>query len=283
MDTPEFRGIEPESFAWVVTKYHARWVKLPLPPKAIAEKVQALRCGLDRDGEWYLSKEQERRFARQEHCRTLKQEGLSKDEPPPFNLEIAHELYKDLFGQFEHLITDRHLIIVPSNVLAQLPFYVLIEKAPEPTANPYPNVRWLVRRSQPITVLPAISSLRALRRLTKVTADRPFIGIGNPLVEGKPNNDESRLAANFARALQGCKSHAGEACPIILGQLGSSTPNDEIGTRQTIIAQVRQWEAVPITACLLCDVAKSLDISDGEIWLGARATITQLKELSEKG
>ena len=38
----------------------------------------------------------------------------------------AHALYKALFGQVEDLIRDKHLLIVPSGPLTQLPFQVLV-------------------------------------------------------------------------------------------------------------------------------------------------------------
>jgi len=51
-------------------------------------------------------------------------------------------------------------------------------------------VRWLAR-DHALTVLPAVSSLKALRRVSKPSAaTRPFIGLGNPLLDGEQDDRE---------------------------------------------------------------------------------------------
>jgi CHAT domain len=90
------------------------------------------------------------------------------EEPLPFNLAIAYRLYRDLLGPFEDLIKDKHLLIVPSGPLTGLPFQVLVTKEPS-TAIPkafsgYKDEAWLARQ-QPVTVLPSVASLQALRAI----------------------------------------------------------------------------------------------------------------------
>jgi tetratricopeptide (TPR) repeat protein len=48
LDVPSISRLSEEAFAWVLTQKDARWSKLSMPPSAIAERVMALRCGLDR-------------------------------------------------------------------------------------------------------------------------------------------------------------------------------------------------------------------------------------------
>jgi hypothetical protein len=36
-----------ETFAWIVTKTAARWLRLPMTPGEISAHVMSLRCGLD--------------------------------------------------------------------------------------------------------------------------------------------------------------------------------------------------------------------------------------------
>jgi CHAT domain-containing protein len=76
----------------------------------------------------------------------------------PFDLNVAHKLYTELFGQVEDLIKDKHLLIVPSGPLTSLPFAALVTTKPEQAllseAEGYCKVAWLGTR-QPITVLPA--------------------------------------------------------------------------------------------------------------------------------
>ena len=91
----------------------------------------------------------------------------SNREMLPFDLTRSHALYKALFGQVEDLIHGKQLLIVPSGALTQLPFQVLVTEQPgiaiPSDVRAYASVKWLGQR-QPIAVLPAVSSLKALRR-----------------------------------------------------------------------------------------------------------------------
>jgi hypothetical protein len=300
-DTPEFRSesAPEETIIWVVTKTDVRWVRSERPEFGIhtlTYDVAALRCGLDYEGSWTDS-----------HCSDLLEIGYTRADhdvfgkPLPFDLARAYRLYQGLFGQIEDLIKNKHLLIVPSGPLTQLPFQVLVQSvsndvpsgersrevarlgaqfvnlsdeerkhlqltgdggvkivkvAPDTAAEAaglkpedivlsldgteYPtyqrliagiqdhapgtkvkihilrnaadftvtailrattirewiprflangegkNVNWLVR-DHAITVLPAVSSLKALREFAKEShASEPYIGFGNPLLNG-PN------------------------------------------------------------------------------------------------
>lgn len=105
----------------------------------------------------------------------------------PFDAVRAHALYKGLFGEVEDLIKGKHLIVVPSGALTQLPFQVLVTQplGKNPTTyGDYRGIAWFAR-SRPVTVLPAVSSLKALRRNAQSSqATKPFLGIGNALLDG---------------------------------------------------------------------------------------------------
>jgi hypothetical protein len=67
------------------------------------------------------------------------------------------------------------------------------------------DIAWLAR-SNPITILPSVSALKALRGVAKPTfATKPMIGFGNPLLDGNPMERpwEADWAAQ-ARARQTC-------------------------------------------------------------------------------
>jgi hypothetical protein len=67
------------------------------------------------------------------------------------------------------VIKDKRLLIVPSGALTQLPFQVLITAKPDAAASGDDALRraaWLVRKHA-LTVLPSVSSLKALRQLAK--------------------------------------------------------------------------------------------------------------------
>lgn len=111
----------------------------------------------------------------------------------PFDVVSAHQLWLRLFGRVDHLLRDKSLVIVPTGPLSTLPFGVLVTEPPEVTVTASPGVlsrvHWLGRRNA-ITVLPSVGSLYALRASqTKVTAQQPYIGFGNPLLTGQSGTD----------------------------------------------------------------------------------------------
>jgi hypothetical protein len=103
-------------------------------------------------------------------------------------------------------MAGKHLLIVPSYALMRLPFPVLVTKPPK-TATAfafagYRDAAWLGAR-QPITVLPAVSSLKALRAHAKaIHAGKAYLGVGNPLLDG-PDEQYAELAV-LARNKQRC-------------------------------------------------------------------------------
>jgi tetratricopeptide (TPR) repeat protein/CHAT domain-containing protein len=125
LDTPEVKSAPEETFIWVVTNTDVRWVRTELGTETLTREVSALRCGLDYQGSWTDS-----------HCSdVLKLSYTHADhdafgKPLPFDLVRAHKLYQGLFGQVEDLIKDKHLLIVPSGPLTQLPFHVLVKSLP---------------------------------------------------------------------------------------------------------------------------------------------------------
>jgi tetratricopeptide (TPR) repeat protein len=187
LDTPGTKPIPEETFVWVVTRTEMRWVRSELGTAALTREVAALRCGLDFEA-WIGPR-----------CANLLKVGYSAIGQAfgapllPFDLERAHALYRALFGQVEDLIKDKQLLVVPSGPLVQLPFQVLVTE-PSKAARAvsladYRNVAWFVRKHA-VTVLPAVSSLKALRDFAKASrASEPFVGFGNPLLDGDPMND----------------------------------------------------------------------------------------------
>src|SRR5262249_54772374 len=118
----------------------------------------------------------------------------------PFDHGRAHKLYTALFGAAGDVIRGKHLLVVPSGSLTQLPLQVLVTEPPLSADNK--SIAWLVR-SHALSVLPAVSSLRALRRVVKPsTATKPMIGFGDPLLDG-PDARYAKLAQR-ARENQRC-------------------------------------------------------------------------------
>ena len=170
--------------------------------------MQALRCGLDAEA-WA-----------DRPCAELTGQSYTDADrdagkPLPFDHARAYRLYQALFGQVEDLIKGKQLLIVPSGALTQLPFQVLVT-AP-PAGGDQRSAAWLIR-DHALTVLPAVSSLKALRRVARPSAaSKPMIGFGNPLLDGHQNASEVR------RVLQG-------ACPARPRQ--AALPGDGLAARR---------------------------------------------------
>jgi CHAT domain-containing protein/tetratricopeptide (TPR) repeat protein len=282
LDTPEWKPTPEETFIWVVTKTNMRWARSDFGTAALARNVQALRCGLDatawEGGGW-------------NKCR-----DLTGAEPPldnggaivtaalPFQLDRSHSLYKALFGGVEDLIAGKSILIVPSGTLTQLPFQVLVTKPAQ--GSDYKSVAWL-SREHALAVLPAVSSLKVLRRVTRPSAaNKPMIGFGNPLLDGNQKHPlygtYFKQLAQLAREKQSCAAPTGQKIANV-----SSIPKGilQVETRGGLAdnAFLRMQAPLPETADELCAVAHYLGANESEIWLGARATEREVKRLSETG
>jgi CHAT domain-containing protein/tetratricopeptide (TPR) repeat protein len=290
LDTPASKPTPEETFIWVVTKTDMRWVRSDLGTPALIREVSALRCGLDYDMGSFL---------KGKRCAKALKAGYTvmdraRGKPLPFDLARSHALYKGLFGQIEDLISGKTLLIVPSGPLAQLPFHVLVTRPPKaalPSANTaYRDVAWLAR-SHAIMVMPAVSSLNALRGLAKETrASERYVGFGNPLLDGEPDKalDEKVRAERLANAQRARDRRCEAAEPP---QTATLMDPQEGGARVTRgpeglvdVASLRRWSPLPETADELCNVANILGVDPGaQAYIGARAQEKEIKRLSGDG
>jgi tetratricopeptide (TPR) repeat protein len=95
-------------FAWLITREGIEWRRLDLGVDQLSEMVRTLRCGLDVDGEWRWAPGWE---AIHEQCKALEKE-YNKEGLPPFQFDIAHQLYLKLFAPIEAQIAGKQLMIV---------------------------------------------------------------------------------------------------------------------------------------------------------------------------
>jgi CHAT domain-containing protein/tetratricopeptide (TPR) repeat protein len=279
LDTSEWKPVPEETFIWVITKSDVRWVKSDLGTPSLQREVAALRCGLDYDGAWGTAGS---------HCSELLKTDYTENDhsvakPLPFDAGRAHALYTGLFGQVEDLIRNKHLLIVPSGALTQLPFQVLVTDKPDGTASgddAFRHVAWLVRKHA-LTVLPSVSSLKALRQLAKAShANRTLIGFGNPLLDGADTGYAKW--ANLARSKQSCPKAAEQRVAALTVERRGVLPL-KLQRGLVDVAEVRLQVPLPETADELCAVARDLGVSGDEIRLGERATETEIKRLSAAG
>ena len=263
LDTPELPPTPEETFIWVVTKTKMRWVRSELGQASLAREVAALRCGLDRAG-----------WEGQSRCAELT--GQSRPGTLlPFDHIRAYQLYKGLFAEIKDLIKGKHLLIVPSGALTQLPFAVL-ETAP--SERDTLNATWLVR-DHAITVLPAVSSLTALRATSHPSAaTKPLVGFGNPLLDG---GDQNSPVAKLAREKQACPKTAWQRVSALFGFRDAVAPLEMRGLAD--VSLIRHLAPLPETADELCAVASDIGADLSEVHLGARATEREVKALSNAG
>jgi len=264
------KGRPEETFVWVVTKSAVRSVRSDLGTAGLAREVAALRCGLDATA-WY--------GVGTERCADALAIPLAQlpaaDQPLPFDVARAHRLYATLFGEVEDLINGKHLLIVPSGPLTQLPFQVLVT---DPSAaGEHRSTAWLAR-THAVTILPAVSSLKALRRIGKPSAaPRSMIGFGNPLLEGS-----DPALAKLAAEKQRCPE-ARERPLLARAAMRGSVGRVEPWAGLADVAYLRQQVPLPETANELCAVARDMKASAGDIRLGAQATEGEVKRLSASG
>jgi CHAT domain-containing protein/Flp pilus assembly protein TadD len=282
--TPERKPLPEESFIWVVTKSDVRWVRSDLGTAALTREVVALRCGLDADA-W------EGKGA--ERC--TKALGIAPvkgaPNPLPFDHARAHKLYMGLFGQVQDLIKGKHLLIVPSGPLTQLPFQVLMTGPP--TSGDHRAAAWLAREHA-ITVLPAVSSLKALRRVGKPSvAARPMVGFGNPLLDGyhgQPNDDAEAAQMAKDHAQRAKEARTKQRCPEthpqrVAARSGPHRGGVRVETRGLAnVALLKEQLPLPETADELCTVAQAVKADAArDIHLGSQATEREVKHLSASG
>jgi CHAT domain-containing protein/tetratricopeptide (TPR) repeat protein len=273
LDTPEEKPTPEETFIWVVTKMNSRWVRSDVGTNTLNDAVAKLRCGLDLEGAW-LNQD----GSINPHCTDLLKVAYTDEyknftKPLPFDLDLSHSLYKTLFGSIEELIKGKRLLLVTSGPLTQLPFNTLVTDKPT-VALPasyegYRSVVWFAR-NHAVTTLPAVFALTQREFVAPSHAKERYIAFGDPLLEGERGIDD--FAAKQARDKQQCSipQRVAPISNIFRGGLGD-------------VSQIRTLPPLPETADEVCEVAHMLGVDPNLVHLGARATKTEVKRLSEDG
>ncbi|MGO9545556.1 MAG: tetratricopeptide repeat protein [Rhodomicrobium sp.] len=279
LDLWQIGRVPGETVIFAVTKKEARWASVSLDSGALRDRVVALRCGLD-TGAWSEAVRQK--------CRDITGRepgyypwGDAIAETLPFGAAAAHALYRDLFGGIEDLIAGKSLLIVPSGALTQLPFEVLVTEEPDerlPRFEAFKSAAWLGER-QAITVLPSVSSLKALRAAKASAAPETFVGFGNPLLTGADGRDKRAWA----------KQRCSEPLPSKPSRIASLTAS--VGSLfrggAVDVEKLRRQPPLPETADELCAAGRALGVSEAglpkAIYLGERATVSNVKALSRSG
>ena len=265
-------------FLWVIGKDTARWGRVELGGENLRIRVRALRCGLDTTAWQGKSADFCGDILNSEYSLELL---AANGELPPFVLSRAHALFKSLIGGMKQHIDGRHALIVPSGPLAQLPFQVLVTAKPDPNVHglaAYRKAAWF-GKSQAMTVLPSVSSLKALRAVKgRQAPERPFIGIGNPLLTGPNGQDRRAWDGQECRQLQVAASQSGR---VVRSSVALSASFYR-GARADV-ELLRRQAPLPDTADELCSVAIGLGAGPEHVLLGANANEAAIKKLSTAG
>jgi CHAT domain-containing protein len=286
MTTMPRAHIAEETFIWVVTKHDSRWVRSNLGANALTQMVQALRCGLDEE-DWSTP-------TRAGECgRRLGMTDLPESsEPLPFDLAKAHELYQALLSEAEDLIRGKHLLIVPSGPLTSFPFHVLVTE-PVAEARPrtfegYRNVAWLGRKHA-ISVLPAVSSLKALRdnASRNMQAEQDYVGYGDPVLQGDGLSCRAIKVPDLCPSPKMVVPVVGDRATVrgrgARRSVGVGALAARGGNISETIQQVRMLCPLPDTAYEIRCISRSFPGTRSRIRLDQGATEADIKAMNKEG
>jgi CHAT domain-containing protein len=228
-----FLLVKDKSYVFAVTRESSILQQIPQGRSEIGERVGKLRLGLF---------------------------DPSPDAAPrPFDLDAAFELYTALIGPVEAVISKKpRLLVVPAGALTSLPFHVLVTRKPDSAVaadDRYRKAAWLLN-DKAITVLPSVTSLRALRVFAKASrAAKPFIGFGDPVL--RRSGDENKRPARNVQPYQTYYN----GTTVDIERLRNGLP------------------ALPDTGDELRAVARELGASQDDVKLGAAATVTAVRTM----
>lgn len=193
--------------------------------------------------------------------RGLDSQNLGSDGTlPGFDATAAHALYARILAPVAALLQGaRHLFVVPDGALQSLPVGVLLTDLPSRPLASFADYRaapWLAKRYA-TTVLPAVSSLRALRRFVRATAaPQPFLGIGDPALTDPPPDSGGAPRRGRGAAVR----------PAGLFRGGTAD-----------LAQVRELPSLPETADELAALARATGAAPTDLVLRQGATETAVR------
>ena len=114
-------------------------------------------------------------------------DGSNLENLPKFDLELAHQIYKQLFSdQLPGFQGVSDLIVIPSRPISNLPLAVLITEDPTKTDYSYDEQSWLGLEKN-ISYLTSVSDLKLLEESKSADLFASFIGFGNPKLSQKTN------------------------------------------------------------------------------------------------
>jgi CHAT domain-containing protein len=115
--------LNEKSYVWVITKDRAEWKELSFSAEDVSKVIGILRT------------------------------GLNPDAPKPFDRKLAYQLYQQVLGPIEEIISQKaRLSFVLDGALTSLPPQVLITT--DPNGKDLASLDWLIRKCA-VTILPS--------------------------------------------------------------------------------------------------------------------------------
>ncbi|MCB1335599.1 MAG: CHAT domain-containing protein [Roseivivax sp.] len=186
-----------------------------------------------------------------------------------FDFVAGHALYRDLFGDLAGpLAQSTQVIVAPPADLLPLPFAALLTAEPAPGGT-LAGAPWMIRQNA-LAVLPAITSLRALRGAAAAPdAPRSMIGFADPVIGNPASVNCAAIAAGATRALP----------PDTAPQFGAVTD----GIPLADVGFLARLPRLPDSACEVQAIARGFPDKGTALLTGAAATETEVKALDAAG
>jgi len=181
---------------------------------------------------------------------------------PDYDTKLAHKLYQSLIAPAaKQLKVAKSLIIVPHSALFSLPFGALLseshklKKQKSLPFEEYKKAPWLSRKYA-ISIMPSATALVTMRQYAKhEPAEEPFVGFGDPLFSDYEDTETSELSTRGIPVVQ----------------------RSAINTRQ-----LKSLPRLPETRAELNNIADSLGAGQDSLYLGSKASESNLRSVSLK-
>jgi CHAT domain-containing protein/Tfp pilus assembly protein PilF len=173
----------------------------------------------------------------------------------PFDPQVSYALYREILSPVEDTLREKpRLNLVLDGALTSLPPQLLVTG--DPTGRALKDVAWLIR-THAVTMLPSIASLKVLRGKSAIAAAaKPLVGFADPIFDRSPQQleENARVIADVtaARGIRGTVAD--------LVELKTALPR------------------LPETATELRRVADSVAANTADLFFGAEATETRVKQ-----
>lgn len=173
----------------------------------------------------------------------------------PFDAQASYAFYREILSPVEDTLCEKpRLSLVLDGALTSLPPQLLVTR--DPAGKTLKDVDWLVR-THAVTVLPSIASLKVLRGKSAIAeAAKPLVGFADPIFDRSPQQlaENTRVAAEIS---------------VTRGIRGTVA---DVATLKTALPPL------PETANELRKVAESVHAGSGDLFIGAEATETRVKQ-----